>query len=148
VTMRVFEEASEAVAGRVGGAVAQTLAASVKFGQSTKTWTCFRITDGPSTMRTMSSFGPDLPPAPASIHPTRLAPLAGSVELAGRCDMPVDIARDAFEWAVGARRFGVSRPFAPWLHRIVVNPARDRVRGEHSYSRSLVSTCAGRELTS
>lgn len=40
-----------------------------------------------------------------------------------------DVAQDAFERAFGAlRRFDESRPFGPWLHRIVVNRALDVVR--------------------
>ena len=42
-----------------------------------------------------------------------------------------DIAQDAFLAAVGARdRFDRRRPFAPWLHRIVVNRALDWARRE------------------
>ena len=37
-----------------------------------------------------------------------------------------DVAQDAFERAfAGLARFDVSRPFGPWLHRIVVNRAID-----------------------
>ena len=40
-----------------------------------------------------------------------------------------DIAQDAFLAAVGAlERFDARRPFAPWLHRIVVNRAIDWTR--------------------
>jgi RNA polymerase sigma-70 factor, ECF subfamily len=42
-----------------------------------------------------------------------------------------DIAQDAFLAAVGALdRFDRRRPFAPWLHRIVVNRALDWARRE------------------
>ena len=49
----------------------------------------------------------------------------------GRRDMADDIAQDAFERAFAAlSRFDRSRPFAPWLHRIVVNRALDLLRSE------------------
>jgi RNA polymerase sigma-70 factor, ECF subfamily len=42
-----------------------------------------------------------------------------------------DVAQDAFLAAVGALdRFDRRRPFAPWLHRIVVNRALDWARSE------------------
>jgi RNA polymerase sigma-70 factor, ECF subfamily len=42
-----------------------------------------------------------------------------------------DVAQDAFLAAVGAlERFDRRRPFAPWLHRIVVNRALDWARRE------------------
>ncbi len=45
--------------------------------------------------------------------------------------MADDIAQDAFERAFAALgRFDASRPFAPWLHRIVVNRALDLMRSE------------------
>jgi RNA polymerase sigma-70 factor (ECF subfamily) len=45
--------------------------------------------------------------------------------------MADDVAQDAFERAFAAlARFDRSRPFAPWLHRIVVNRALDLVRRE------------------
>jgi RNA polymerase sigma-70 factor, ECF subfamily len=45
--------------------------------------------------------------------------------------MADDIAADAFERAFGAlNRFDRRRPFAPWLHRIVVNRALDLLRAE------------------
>ncbi len=45
--------------------------------------------------------------------------------------MADDIAQDAFERAFAALgRFDESRPFAPWLHRIVVNRALDLLRRE------------------
>jgi RNA polymerase sigma-70 factor, ECF subfamily len=49
----------------------------------------------------------------------------------GRRDMADDIAQDAFERAfAGLSRFDVTRPFAPWLHRIVVNRSLDLLRSE------------------
>jgi RNA polymerase sigma-70 factor, ECF subfamily len=58
----------------------------------------------------------------------------------GRRDMADDIAQDAFERAFAAlSRFDRSRPFAPWLHRIVVNRALDLLRSE----RRLVGLDAG-----
>jgi RNA polymerase sigma-70 factor (ECF subfamily) len=49
----------------------------------------------------------------------------------GRRDMADDIAQDAFERAFAAlSRFDRKRPFAPWLHRIVVNRALDLLRSE------------------
>lgn len=40
-----------------------------------------------------------------------------------------DVAQDAFERAfAGLSRFDASRPFGPWLHRIVVNRAIDLAR--------------------
>jgi RNA polymerase sigma-70 factor, ECF subfamily len=47
----------------------------------------------------------------------------------GRRDMAEDVAQDAFERAFAAlARFDRRRPFAPWLHRIVVNRAIDWTR--------------------
>src|SRR5919202_5580783 len=44
----------------------------------------------------------------------------------GRRAMADDVAQDAFERAFAAlSRFDARRPFAPWLHRIVVNRALD-----------------------
>lgn len=49
----------------------------------------------------------------------------------GRRDMAEDVAQDAFERAFAAlARFDRSRPFAPWLHRIVVNRSLDLLRSE------------------
>jgi RNA polymerase sigma-70 factor (ECF subfamily) len=49
----------------------------------------------------------------------------------GRRDMADDIAQDAFERAFAALpRFDRRRPFAPWLHRIVVNRSLDLLRSE------------------
>jgi RNA polymerase sigma-70 factor, ECF subfamily len=54
-----------------------------------------------------------------------------AVAVTGRRDMADDIAQDAFERAFAALgRFDKSRPFAPWLHRIVVNRALDLLRSE------------------
>ena len=51
--------------------------------------------------------------------------------LTGRRAMADDIAQDAFERAFAAlARFDERRPFAPWLHRIVVNRALDLLRSE------------------
>lgn len=59
-----------------------------------------------------------------SAHRTALA-------VCGRRAMADDIAQDAFERAfANLGRFDASRPFAPWLHRIVVNRALDLVRAE------------------
>lgn len=45
--------------------------------------------------------------------------------------MAEDVTQDAFERAFAALgRFDERRPFAPWLHRIVVNRALDLVRAE------------------
>ena len=47
----------------------------------------------------------------------------------GRRDLADDIAQDGFERAFRALlQFDVARPFAPWLHRIVVNRALDVLR--------------------
>jgi RNA polymerase sigma-70 factor, ECF subfamily len=49
----------------------------------------------------------------------------------GRRDMADDVVQDAFERAFAAlTRFDTSRPFAPWLHRIVVNRSLDLLRSE------------------
>jgi RNA polymerase sigma-70 factor, ECF subfamily len=49
----------------------------------------------------------------------------------GRRAMADDVAQDAFERAFAAlTRFDERRPFAPWLHRIVVNRALDLLRAE------------------
>jgi RNA polymerase sigma-70 factor (ECF subfamily) len=62
----------------------------------------------------------------------------------GRRDMADDIAQDAFERAFAAlTRFDLSRPFAPWLHRIVVNRALDLIRSE----RRLVGLDAAGQMT-
>jgi RNA polymerase sigma-70 factor (ECF subfamily) len=51
--------------------------------------------------------------------------------ITGRRAMADDIAADAFERAFSAlNRFDRRRPFAPWLHRIVVNRALDLLRAE------------------
>jgi len=51
--------------------------------------------------------------------------------ITGRRAMADDIAADAFERAFAAlARFDARRPFAPWLHRIVVNRALDVLRSE------------------
>jgi RNA polymerase sigma-70 factor (ECF subfamily) len=45
--------------------------------------------------------------------------------------MADDVAQDAFERAFAAlHRFDRRRPFAPWLHRIVVNRSLDLLRSE------------------
>ncbi len=49
----------------------------------------------------------------------------------GRRAAADDVAADAFERAFAAlARFDETRPFAPWLHRIVVNRALDLLRAE------------------
>ena len=49
----------------------------------------------------------------------------------GRRTMADDVAQDAFERAFAAlSRFDDRRPFAPWLHRIVVNRSLDLLRSE------------------
>src|ERR687886_2237010 len=49
----------------------------------------------------------------------------------GRRAMADDVAQDAFERAFAAlSRFDERRPFAPWLHRIVVNRSLDLLRIE------------------
>src|SRR5919202_6176651 len=49
----------------------------------------------------------------------------------GRREMADDVAQDAFERAFAAlSRFDESRPFGPWLHRIVVNRCLDLLRAE------------------
>jgi RNA polymerase sigma-70 factor (ECF subfamily) len=49
----------------------------------------------------------------------------------GRREMADDVAQDAFERAFAAlSRFDERRPFAPWLHRIVVNRCLDLLRAE------------------
>jgi RNA polymerase sigma-70 factor, ECF subfamily len=60
----------------------------------------------------------------------------------GRREMADDVAQDAFERAFAAlSRFDARRPFAPWLHRIVVNRCLDLLRSE----RRLVSNDAALE---
>ena len=49
----------------------------------------------------------------------------------GRRELADDVAQDAFERAFAALgRFDESRPFGPWLHRIVVNRCLDLLRTE------------------
>jgi RNA polymerase sigma-70 factor (ECF subfamily) len=49
----------------------------------------------------------------------------------GRRELADDVAQDAFERAFAAlSRFDERRPFAPWLHRIVVNRCLDLLRTE------------------
>src|SRR5918912_1448066 len=49
----------------------------------------------------------------------------------GRRELADDVAQDAFERAFAAlSRFDERRPFAPWLHRIVVNRCLDLLRSE------------------
>ncbi len=49
--------------------------------------------------------------------------------ITGRRDAAEDVAQDGFERAFQALdRFDSHRPFAPWLHRIVVNRALDVIR--------------------
>src|SRR5919201_1590524 len=51
--------------------------------------------------------------------------------ITGRREMADDVAQDAFERAFAAlARFDQRRPFAPWLHRIVVNRSLDLLRRE------------------
>jgi RNA polymerase sigma-70 factor (ECF subfamily) len=51
--------------------------------------------------------------------------------ITGRRAMADDVAQDAFERAFAAlSRFDERRPFAPWLHRIVVNRSLDLLRTE------------------
>jgi len=51
--------------------------------------------------------------------------------MTGRREMADDVAQDAFERAFAALfRFDDRRPFAPWLHRIVVNRSLDLLRQE------------------
>ena len=57
--------------------------------------------------------------------------LAVARAVTGRRDMADDVAQDAFERAFAAlHRFDRRRPFAPWLHRIVVNRSLDLLRSE------------------
>jgi len=54
-----------------------------------------------------------------------------ALAITARSALADDVAQDAFERAFAALgRFDASRPFAPWLHRIVVNRALDLVRAE------------------
>src|SRR3954469_13504834 len=49
----------------------------------------------------------------------------------GRRELADDVAQDAFERALAVlRRVDEQRPFAPWLHRIVVNRCLDLLRAE------------------
>jgi RNA polymerase sigma-70 factor (ECF subfamily) len=51
--------------------------------------------------------------------------------ITGRRELADDVAQDAFERAFAAlSRFDQERPFAPWLHRIVVNRCLDLLRRE------------------
>ncbi len=54
-----------------------------------------------------------------------------ALAVTGRREMADDVAQDAFERAFARlATFDASRPFAPWLHRIVVNRALDVLRQE------------------
>ena len=54
-----------------------------------------------------------------------------ALAITGRAALAEDVAQDAFERAFAALgRFDETKPFAPWLHRIVVNRALDLVRAE------------------
>jgi RNA polymerase sigma-70 factor (ECF subfamily) len=54
-----------------------------------------------------------------------------ALAVTGRREMADDVAQDAFERAFARLvTFDASRPFAPWLHRIVVNRALDVLRQE------------------
>ena len=51
--------------------------------------------------------------------------------LTGRRELADDVAQDAFERVIRSlKTFDPTRPFAPWLHRIVLNRARDVMRRE------------------
>ena len=52
-----------------------------------------------------------------------------ALAITGRADVAEDVAQDGFERAFRALdQFDAARPFAPWLHRIVVNRALDVMR--------------------
>lgn len=54
-----------------------------------------------------------------------------ALAITGRRAAADDVAQDAFERAfANLDRFDPARPFAPWLHRIVVNRALDLLRAE------------------
>jgi len=54
-----------------------------------------------------------------------------ALAITARTAVAEDVVQDAFERAFAALgRFDETRPFAPWLHRIVVNRALDLVRAE------------------
>jgi RNA polymerase sigma-70 factor, ECF subfamily len=54
-----------------------------------------------------------------------------ALAVTGRPALADDVAQDAFERAFARlQTFDASRPFAPWLHRIVVNRALDVLRQE------------------
>ena len=54
-----------------------------------------------------------------------------ALAVTGRHAMADDVAQDAFERAFSRlQTFDATRPFAPWLHRIVVNRALDVLRQE------------------
>ena len=54
-----------------------------------------------------------------------------AMAITGRREMADDVAQDAFERAFAAlSRFDETRPFAAWLHRIVVNRCLDLLRSE------------------
>lgn len=58
--------------------------------------------------------------------------------ITGRADGAEDIVQDAFESAFRhIQDFDIGRPFAPWLHRIVVNRAIDVVRKDRSEAHPL-----------
>jgi RNA polymerase sigma-70 factor (ECF subfamily) len=60
--------------------------------------------------------------------------------ITGRRALADDVAADAFERAFAAlARFDDRRPFAPWLHRIVVNRALDLLRAERRIARDDVA---------
>jgi len=57
-----------------------------------------------------------------------------ALAITGREQVADDIAQDAFQRAFGSlRRFDAARPFAPYLHRIVVNRALDELRRERRF---------------
>ncbi|MGZ4387894.1 MAG: RNA polymerase sigma factor, partial [Gaiellaceae bacterium] len=68
----------------------------------------------------------------------------------GRRALADDVAQDAFERALAAlARFDDTRPFAPWLHRIVVNRALDLLRAERRLvgGAEALEEAAGEELS-
>src|ERR671934_159321 len=64
--------------------------------------------------------------------------------IAGRRELADDVAQDAFERAFAAlSRFDERRPFAPWLHRIVVNRCLDLLRTDRRLGRQALARDAG-----
>lgn len=68
--------------------------------------------------------------------------------ITGRRESAEDVVQDAFERALrGLDRFDQQRPFAPWLHRIVVNRAIDVLKSDRRDATALEEGMVGQEDT-